>query len=883
MIVQWMRGVLAHRPGRVVGALIGVAVTTTLVSSLGSYLGRSFGVMTLRAADSVPVDWQLLLRASADEAAVRKALAATGTLVGFESVAYADVAKLKAVTGATTQVTGAAKAVGLEPSYTALFPHAFRQLTGRAGGVELAQQTAANLRVRAGDTISIERLSGAPIQVTVDGVVALDSADSFFQDLSGSSVGRIAPPDNVVFMPLAAWSGIFTSQAAGLPATVERQFHAAFNHALLPSDPGAAYVFENGLGLNLRARLSGSVDVGNNLAVRLLAVRADSLYAKVLFLFLGLPGAILALLMTLSIVLSGSNHFLREAALMRIRGATTRQILGYESLEVLLIALGGAVLGAALTYLAARLLTGQAAVFTASNIAWFLASTLGGVVAIGGILMLELWRRLRGSALSSRSTVGSKALPLWRRGYLDLVFLALGLGVYLIAAQSGYQVVMAPEGVPQASVHYEAFLAPFLIWLGGALLGVRLFEAGVGRGGSALEAALRPRSGNLAGVVASSLRRQKRLLSRGAAMIALAFAFAVSTAVFNASYNAQSRVDAELTNGSDVTVTGQTANPVDGALGAIRALPGVVAAEPMMHRFAYVGSDLQDMYGIDPGRIGRATPMSDAFFAGNDAKKTLAQLASRPDGVLVSEETKNDYQLKLGDTLNLRMQFASDSQYHIVPFTFIGVTREFPTAPRDSFLVANASYLSGATGLAGREDILIKTSAHSAAVAAAVRPIVAGIPGAVVTDIGTVQRSIASSLTSMDLAGLTRLELLFSLLFVVGATGLILGLGLNERRRNFAILEALGATSRQLGAFVSGEIGIMFASGAVIGLALGFGIAGVLVKILSGVFDPPPEHLVVPWVYLALLAAAAAAAAIGSSAAMRTVGRRSLVEDLKRL
>jgi putative ABC transport system permease protein len=275
--------------------------------------------------------------------------------------------------------------------------------------------------------------------------------------------------------------------------------------------------------------------------------------------------------------------------------------------------------------------------------------------------------------------------------------------------------------------------------------------------------------------------------------------------------------------------------------------------------------------------------MSDAFFAGKDAKKTLALLASKRDGVLVSEETKNDYQLKLGDTLNLRLQFGSDNQYHVVPFVFIGVTREFPTAPRDSFLVANASYIAAATGLAGHEDILVKTSSHSAEVAAAVRPIVASIPGAVVTDIGTVQRSIASSLTSMDLAGLTKLELVFSLLFVIGATGLILGLGLNERRRNFAILEALGASARQLGAFVSGEIGIMFAAGAVIGGALGFGIAGVLVKILSGVFDPPPEHLIVPWAYLAVLAAAALAAATASSAAMRTVGRRSLVEDLKRL
>ena len=44
-------------------------------------------------------------------------------------------------------------------------------------------------------------------------------------------------------------------------------------------------------------------------------------------------------------------------------------------------------------------------------------------------------------------------------------------------------------------------------------------------------------------------------------MTALAFAFAASTAIFNATYEAQARVDAELTNGADVTVIGTTAAP----------------------------------------------------------------------------------------------------------------------------------------------------------------------------------------------------------------------------------------------------------------------------------------------------------------------------------
>ena len=85
----------------------------------------------------------------------------------------------------------------------------------------------------------------------------------------------------------------------------------------------------------------------------------------------------------------------------------------------------------------------------------------------------------------------------------------------------------------------------------------------------------------------------------------------------------------------------------------------------------------------------------------------------------------------------------------------------------------------------------------------------------------------------------------------MGATGLILGLGMSERRRNFAILNALGAKSRQLGAFIWSEGLLVLVGGAAIGTLLGLGVAVILVRVLSGVFDPPPGRLVMPWGYKA--------------------------------
>ena len=92
--------------------------------------------------------------------------------------------------------------------------------------------------------------------------------------------------------------------------------------------------------------MAGQGIVGNNLAAKLAAVRADAVYARVLFLFLGLPGAILATLLTLAIAATGKEHLQREQALLRVRGASTKQVLIFESVEALIIGGGGIILGA---------------------------------------------------------------------------------------------------------------------------------------------------------------------------------------------------------------------------------------------------------------------------------------------------------------------------------------------------------------------------------------------------------------------------------------------------------------------------------------------------------------------------------------------------------
>jgi hypothetical protein len=101
-----------------------------------------------------------------------------------------------------------------------------------------------------------------------------------------------------------------------------------------------------------------------------------------------------------------------------------------------------------------------------------------------------------------------------------------------------------------------------------------------------------------------------------------------------------------------------------------------------------------------------------------------------------------------------------------------------------------------------KPDPVPPTSASAAldadAVAAAARKLAAIQGGTKVTTLGETQALISSSLTAVDLRGLTALDLAFSVLMIAGVTGLVLALGLAERRRSLTILLALGRLGRRV-------------------------------------------------------------------------------------
>ena len=874
MLALWIRGVLTRRTARIAGSAAGIALTVALLAMLALFLIGAGASMTSRAVSAVPIDWQVQIAQGADRSAIRKTLGQTALVQALHQVRFADVAGFEASTGGTVQTTGPGQVIAFDDNnYLRDFPLEVRFLSGDRNGVLIAQQTAANLHVAPGDDVTIRRIGQPPLTVKVVGVIDLPDADSLFQAVGlPPQAAPQAPPDNVLVLPQAEWEKAFDLQSKGRPDTARVQFHVRLARNTLPPDPVSALAFVTGAARNLEAHLAGRAMVADNLGSRLGAVREDARYASVLFLFLGLPGVGLALVLTFAVTSSGAARRRAEQALLRVRGAAPRTILTLSAAEAAVAATAGTALGIAAALWLGPLAPGLVMIpdLTAPVLVFTAVAGLGAGFAA---YLHPAWREMRRSTVSAaRRTVVAAGPPLRQRLWLDVVLLVAAGLFFWQSASSGYQIVLAPEGVAATAVDYKAFIAPALLWLGLAFLMLRLSNGVIAGNGWLLRSLIRPACGALAPIVAAALSRQARRLTAGIAMTALAISFAVSTAIFNATYNAQARVDAELTNGADVTVFGISERPAGAHLAALRALPDTAAAEPMQHRFAYVGADLQDLYGIDPQRIGRATSLSDAYFSGGNATAMLADLAATPDGVLVSEETVQDFQLQQGDTINLRLMDVRDHRYHPVPFRFIGVAREFPTAPKDSFLVANARYIAARTGSAASEYVLLRAKGDPAKLARQASSVLAPDPSLKVKDLGQAARLIGSSLTAVDLAGLTAIELVFAVVMAAAAGGLMLALGIIERRRNFAILSAVGATRRQLSAFLWSEGLLVIAGGIAFGMLSGVATAWMLVKLLTGVFDPPPEALAIPWTYLGivlLLVAAAVVAAILSASPPR--------------
>jgi putative ABC transport system permease protein len=838
-------------------------LAVAFVVSLGAFTASSRASLTARAARGVTVDWQVQLTPQGASSDVASALAAVPGHRAILPVSYASIPALSGTSDSVTRTTGAADVVSIPDGYAGAVPGAMRFLLGAHSGVLLQQQTAANLGARPGSVILVHTVSGALVPLRVDGLVDLPQADSFFQVVGApAGAGASAPPDNVVIVP----QDVFGELTAG--SVVVHQFHVVLDHRRLPSDPAAAAAAVTAAANHVEAEVAGGALVGDNLAAALIGAREDALYAQLLLLLLGMPGLALAVVVGALVTGLRGERRRRETGLILLRGGSPATVAALVAGETAVTAGFGIALGVPLGVGVVRGALGGG---TPLPVSWMVGAGLAGLaLAVATQLVPSVRAATRyGSEPVSASVanVARQRMPWPLRAGLDIIFLAGAALAFALTARSGYHVVVVPEGVPVTSVNYAALLGPALAWPGLVLLGWRLTAVAASRRSGRR---LPHPAGAAPELVAAMVRRRRLVIARGAAALAAALGLGVSTAIFTATYDRQSTVDVALTVGSDVSVMplAGTSSPPS-MLARIATAPGVRAVEPLVHRFAYVGPDLQDLFGIQAATLARSTSLEDSFVPGSTVAAMVRTMASTPDGVLLSAETLHDYQLHPGDLIRLRLPVGLGGTYAPVGFHVVGQVNEFPTAPKDSFIVANAAYVDRVMGSDEVSAFLLRSSSPTAT-SAYLRSRLGG--GWRVTDVVTGRSSLitTSGLAATDLGGLARLELGFAMVFALACSALALALGVAERRRALVLLGALGATPRQRRCFLGSESRMLLAGGLVGGATVGVVIGYMLVKVLNGIFDPPPDHLVVPGAYVLVLFAVVIAV---SSTVLAIAGR----------
>jgi putative ABC transport system permease protein len=353
--------------------------------------------------------------------------------------------------------------------------------------------------------------------------------------------------------------------------------------------------------------------------------------------------------------------------------------------------------------------------------------------------------------------------------------------------------------------------------------------------------------------------------------------FATSVLIFDATYRQQQLVDAALTLGADLKATPATAanrSAVDHLAG-----PGISGATPFVDRVVYVGPEAQDLLAIDAATLPAVAPLADSFFSGSTAAGAIDALRARPDAILVSSETAKDYSIVPGDRIRIRVPDATGT-LRVVDFTMAGIALEFPTAPKDAFLVANLSYVVAQTGNDRISFVLARARSDvGQASAALARRLGADWQ---VTDLRQTTARLANNIISVDLSSLVVLDIGFAVLIAAVGVALFLLAALGERRRELATLIAIGGEPGQLRSSIIGEALFIAIAGLVGGLVVGGVVGMALLQILAGVFDPPPDIPAIPLTGIGAVIGAICAALIAALAvAERGLSRLSVVAALR--
>ena len=877
----WLvRPTVRNAPERFVLAAVAVALPVAVLAATLLYVDSSLRSMTRVALQPVQVEMRALAASvDTDMRQVARRLRTAHDVARVDLFGSADVV----VSLGNGAAPVSARLFAVDPSYLA--HHDWVRASGDLRRGALLGGTLAG-QAPVGSPVNIRfARNAAPLRLTVPvaGSVDLRDARTWFAIPSGAVQGDLAVKPRAVLidyrifersvLPALRRSPDFATAVtnpglADLPAA-SNEAHIAVDHGSYPADPAAAATWSESLRRALERAEPAAVIVADNAGEPLEEAAVDATNAKILFVVLGVPGALIAAALGLAGAGALAEANRREDALLRLRGATDRQLGRLAVGQGLLSGTVGLVLGLVVAAAGASAVVGH--LIWRDISAARLAQTVVLAVLIGALTiaarLVPLVRAGRRSAiLTGRRRLDTTRAPFWLRTRLDVVLVAVGiviLGGNILAGG------LHPDPVEGQSValSFYQLLAPLLLWAGLTLLVVRGLLAVLARYS-------RPdRAAPLTTWPATLFRwlGRRPVRTAGAVVLgALAVAFGTQVAAFVATYAQAERADAQAALGSDLRITPHEPGQPLPALGA-----GVAGVTPIRTVPGRAGADRKNVLAIDPDSYA-ATAVAPKITQGGG----LRALSADPSGVLISDELVGTLRLGPGDTLPVTVFPDDPRASRQLTLHVVGVYRAFgPTDPLSELVITTR-----ALGTAPPPDFYlakVATGTDPQAVAARLTAS-AGSDSVSVTTAAEYLRQEQRGLTAVNLAGLSRVELTCAALIAAIGVGVLGAFLVIERRREVAILRTIGADTRHiLGAPVL-EGSIAAFGSIVIGVPIGLGLAVLSVRVLDLFFALPPPLVVVPWDDLVVLAGLVVGfSALALAAALLALRRRGVAAVLR--
>jgi putative ABC transport system permease protein len=821
-----------------------------------------------------------------------------------DTLAFVDLRPGSLSTGTGRGVKDAVRLFAFDRRYQEHYP-SIRVAAGsfRPGAAVLSAEAARALAAGPGSAVQL-RLPGRsrPLSLPVSGVADLARARPLFYSRKSTKLEDfLYVPNAIIVSPTMFRRTVipaFRAAAAARGSAVKDlpllEVDVLVDRSRLHSDPGTALAQTKAIARSSRRIAPRQDYLIDNISNTLGVAKDDAAVAKRMFLFLGLPGALLAAFLTAyaGSVLASAER--RERANLRIRGAHRGHLLRMLAYKTVALAGAGSVLGTGLGLLSVLVILGPDTLFEAAAadlVVSGLVAIAAGMLTTAVALYIPGRRSLHREISQDRGEMAPTGGPVWRRLRLDFALLATVALAEGIALGAG--AFDAPPGSVYAgravSLPSHLLLAPVVAWVAGMLLAVRVFQAVVSR----LPVPAPPRFGPpVRGTLGRSLRRRSWALVGGVVALGLVVAFGTSLAIFTATYDAAKAADSRFVIGSDIRVTPSvlSSRPHPPSFAKRLEVPGVSAATPVVFKLensVLIGpntEDREDLAAIDPASFRRVAALADSFFLDGSGAGAMAALQANPRGVLVNSAVADDLQVEKGDRVQVLFARGTRRQA-LVTVRVLGLFTRLPGFPGGVDIIANLGYYEAETR-SKRADFFIAKSADPgrAGLARAVVALRSGPGKRDRINIDTTQTALdkdQSSLTALNVHGLLELDSFYTLLMAAAGIAIfVFGLML-QRRREYVALRAQGMQTREVQALILGEAAPVAAYGLAAGVLVGTGMAALMVHVLRPLFILDPG-LTFSAGDIATLVALALAATLVSALTATAVLRRLRPTELLR-